>query len=124
LRAGNITLGAIAVGLGFATLVYPVFAAELLVLLLSIGLLFAGFAKIMQGIDARIHSRWSRVILIGVGILTTIVASTVMLYPISLGIPILVILVSIGLLLLGAEAIISGIFGERYLGADIGSDIK
>ena len=68
-RVGNIILGALVVGLGATVLAFPLYATGFLVILLSIGLLFAGIARVIQGSTSKNVSKTSRGLAIGVGIL-------------------------------------------------------
>jgi uncharacterized membrane protein HdeD (DUF308 family) len=49
-RAGNIILGALVIGLSAVVLAFPLLAAWFLVIMLGISLLFAGIARIMEGV--------------------------------------------------------------------------
>jgi uncharacterized membrane protein HdeD (DUF308 family) len=106
-RLGNIVLGAITIGLGIIVAIFPIFAALFLVTLLSVGLFFLGLARIIQGLGNKNISRWSRALLIGVGILSLAISFIVLAHPIS-GIIILTIILAINLLIIGIESIVNG----------------
>src|SRR3954453_23766734 len=111
-RTGNIVLGAIAIGLGILVIVFPLLATLFLVTLLSVGLFFIGIARIIQGIGNKNISRWSRVLLVGVGILSLVLSFIVIAHPIS-GIIILTIILAINLLIIGIESIVHGMSSRR-----------
>ena len=111
-RTGNIVLGSITIGLGILVIVFPLLTALLLVTLLSIGLFFLGLARIIQGIENKNISRWSRVLLIGVGILSLAISFIVIAHPIS-GIILLTIILAINLLIIGIESIVNGTSSRR-----------
>jgi uncharacterized membrane protein HdeD (DUF308 family) len=106
-RTGNIVLGAITIGLGILVIGFPLLTALLLVTLLSFGLFFLGLARIVQGIGNKNISRWSRALLIGVGILSLAISFIVMAHPVS-GIILLTIILAINLLIIGTESIVNG----------------
>jgi|SRR4051794_9328059 uncharacterized membrane protein HdeD (DUF308 family) len=111
-RIGNIVLGVIAIGLGILVIVFPLLAALFLVTLLSVGLFFIGIARIIQGIGNKNISRWSRALLVGVGILSLAISFIVIAHPIS-GIIILTIILAINLLIIGIESIVHGMSSRR-----------
>jgi len=111
-RIGNIVLGAIAIGLGILVIVFPLLAALFLVTLLSVGLFFIGLARIIQGIRNKNISRWSRALLIGVGVLSLVLSFIVIAHPVS-GIIILTIILAINLLIIGIESIVNGTSSRR-----------
>ena len=120
-RTGNIVLGVIAIGLGILVIVFPLLATLFLVTLLSIGLFFIGLARVIQGIGNKNISRWSRALLVGVGILSLVLSFIVIVHPIS-GIIILTIILAINLLIIGIESIINGTSSRRGLVASSLSD--
>jgi uncharacterized membrane protein HdeD (DUF308 family) len=119
IKALQIVLGAIAIvlslaiivdpalGIGVLIFLFPIFAAFFLVTLLSVGLFFLGLARIIQGLGNKNISRWSRALLIGVGILSLAISFIVLAHPIS-GIIILTIILAINLLIIGIESIVNG----------------
>jgi len=55
-RIGNIILGGLTIALGIVVISFPLFAAGFLILMLAIGLLFMGIARILYGITASRHN--------------------------------------------------------------------
>ncbi len=113
-RIGNIVLGIIAIGLGFAVLVFPQYTTFFLVTLLAVGLLLLGIARIIQGTTNKNISKWSRAALIGVGILSLAISFIVFAHPVS-GVVLLTFLLAVNLLIIGIESIIHGVSGRRNM---------
>jgi uncharacterized membrane protein HdeD (DUF308 family) len=109
LRALEIITGMLAMVFGVLVLVYPGWGIETLILLLSVGLFFAGIESISLvgfsslSVGLRILSAIS-------GIISVILAVVVVLYP-GLGAAYLLILVSFGLFVYG--------FGRIYLASTL-----
>jgi uncharacterized membrane protein HdeD (DUF308 family) len=113
-RLSNIGLGALAIALGIVVMAFPLFATGILVGLLTFGLLFVGIARIVHGITAKNISKWSRIFLLGVGILSLAVSFMVFASPL-LGIFLLTFILAINLLIIGIESIAYGISSKRYV---------
>ena len=113
-KFGNIGLGALVVLLGIAVLAFPIFATEILVTLLALGLLFIGIARIVHGLTDRNISKWSKGSLVGVGVLSLAVSFMVFAYP-TLGVLLLTLVLGINLLIIGAQSVAYAISGHsRY----------
>jgi len=113
-RAGNIILGAIVIGLGSMVLAFPLYATSFLVVLLAIGLLFAGIARIIQGASSKHVSKGSRSLSIGAGILAISISCMVFASPL-LGVVFLNFIVAIALLIIGIECIAQAMSGRRLI---------
>jgi uncharacterized membrane protein HdeD (DUF308 family) len=90
--------------------VFPLFAAGILVGLVTFELLFVGIARIIHGITSKSISKWSRIFLLGVGILS--VSFMIFASPL-LGIFLLTFILAINLLIIGIESIAYGITSHR-----------
>ncbi|MGZ5485604.1 MAG: DUF308 domain-containing protein, partial [Nitrososphaeraceae archaeon] len=99
-RISNIALGALTIGLAILVLALPLSAIGFLVTLLAVGLLFIGIARIVSGIIDKQASKWSRALLIGVGILSIVVSFLVITEP-FLGLFALVFMLAVNLLIIG-----------------------
>lgn len=110
-RIGNIVLGALAIIFGIAVIAFPIMTTLLLVTLLSMGLLFLGIARIIQGVVDKSISRASRIGLIIVGIISIAISLLVFAHPVS-GIIMLTILLAINLLIIGVHNIVNGVSGK------------
>jgi uncharacterized membrane protein HdeD (DUF308 family) len=111
-KFGNISLGALVALIGIAVLAFPVFATEVLVTLLALGLLFIGIARIIHGLTDKNISKWSKGSLVGVGILSVAVSFVVFAYP-SLGVLFLTLILGINLLIIGVQSVAHAISGHR-----------
>src|ERR687897_75092 len=89
IRILQIIVGIIAIALSIAVIAFPIFAIGFLLTLLALGLLFIGVARIVHGIFNKQTSKWSRIFLVAVGILSIAIAFMVFINPL-LGIFILV----------------------------------
>jgi uncharacterized membrane protein HdeD (DUF308 family) len=113
-RAGSIILGAIVIGLGATVLAFPLYATGFLVVLLSIGLLFAGIARIIEGTSSKNVSKGSRSLSLGVGALAIAISFMVFASPL-LGVVFLNFVVAIALLIIGIECIAQATLGRRLI---------
>ena len=113
-RISNIVLGGLAIVLSIIVIAFPIFTIEFLVTLLALGLLFIGVVRIVHGIFDKQTSKWSRIFLVMVGILSIAIAFMVFINPL-LGIFILVFMLAVNLLIIGIESIVHGASGKRNL---------
>jgi uncharacterized membrane protein HdeD (DUF308 family) len=114
-RLTNIGLGALVVALGIAVMSFPIHTAEFWILLGALALLFNGIARIVQGIINKDMSRWSRGFLVGVGAMSIAVSALVVIHPLTIGVTLLALSISIALLINGIQMIAVGIGGkQRY----------
>lgn len=111
-KFGNISLGALVALIGIAVLAFPVFATEVLVTVLALGLLFIGIARIIHGLTDKNISKWSKGSLVGVGILSVAISFVVFAYP-SLGVLFLTLVLGINLLIIGVQSVAYAISGHR-----------
>jgi Short repeat of unknown function (DUF308) len=115
-RFSNIGLGALAIAFSILVMAFPLFSILFLIYLGGFALLFNGIAGIIQGIGGHL---WSRAFVIGVGILSIIISALVIAHPISFGVRLLVVIMSLVLLINGIEMITIGIIGRRISGTAI-----
>jgi uncharacterized membrane protein HdeD (DUF308 family) len=118
----NIGLGIIAIALAIVALAFPLIATGVLIALVSFGLILTGVARIIQGLAIRYYdktrrsiSKWYKVLTIGIGVLSIILAVIIIVSP-ALGIFFLSLVLSVALLINGVEMIILGITGRRLEG--------
>jgi uncharacterized membrane protein HdeD (DUF308 family) len=119
-RISNIILGGLAIALSIIVIAFPIFTIGLLVTLLAIGLLFIGAARIVHGIFDKQTSKWSRIFLVAVGILSIGISFMVFANPL-VGIFLLTFLLAVNLLIIGVESIVHGASGNRNLAASSAS---
>ena len=80
-RASDVILGLLAISVSVFVLVYPVFSLDIFILLIAIGLLVLGVARILRGIFSRVLSRFKRAISVAFGFLILVAALIVLLNP-------------------------------------------
>lgn len=138
-----LTLGLLSIVIAFMVIAFPLSGISLLIILLGIGLLFNGFTGIIQGAaDSELDS-WYRALLVILGVLIIIVSFFVLLNPTlgtilwywppyilplpgtsipplgfysilpSIGYVLLVFFLSLGFVVRGIQAILSGLRGKQ-----------
>jgi uncharacterized membrane protein HdeD (DUF308 family) len=106
-RALQIGIGAIAIGLSLAAIIFPVLTVVATFTAAAIILLLFGIEHVVAGVFLYKRSRFAH---IGLGILVIILSSIVMAYPLATA-TLVVLLAAVGLLLSGIASIISGLRG-------------
>jgi len=119
-RISNIVLGGLAIALSIIVIGFPIFTMGLLVTLLAIGLLFIGVARIVHGVFDKQTSKWSRIFLVAVGILSIGISLMVFINPVA-GIFILTFMLAVNLLIIGVESIVHGASGKRNIATSVSS---
>ena len=113
-RFANIGIGLLIIAFSIVLMQFPVFTSAVLVVLAAIALLVSGISRIIQGISKK-ASGSSRAFRIGVGVLSIAVSILVIAHPISVGLVLFAIMISIAFLISGIEMMALGISGrERY----------
>ena len=107
-RALQIGIGAIAIGLSLAAIIFPVITVAATFTVAAIILLLLGIEQVVAGIFLYKHSRFAH---IGLGILVIILSSLVMAYPLATA-TLVVFLAAIALLFSGIASIIAGLSGR------------
>ncbi|MGE5634364.1 MAG: DUF308 domain-containing protein [Deltaproteobacteria bacterium] len=100
--------------MAIAVIAFPLLTIGFLVTLLAVGILFIGIARIVHGIFDKQASKWSRALLIEVGILSIVISFMVFAIP-FLGLFILIFMLAVNLLIIGIESIVLGASGKRNL---------
>ena len=111
LRFVNIGIGLLIIGFSIFLMQFPIFTFGLLIFLGAIALFFSGVSRIVHGIRSN-ASRSFRGLGIGVGAISIAFALIVMVHPVSVGLPLLAIIISIAFLIIGIEMIVTGITGR------------
>ena len=119
-RISNIVLGGLAIALSIIVIAFPIFTIGFLVTLLAIGLLFIGVARIVHGVIDKQTSKWSRIFLVAVGILSIGISFMVFANPL-VGIFLLTFLLAVNLLIIGVESIVHGVSGKRNIATSTSS---
>ena len=108
-RFSNIALGALAIAfsfLGMALLPPPPLLFS--IFLGGFAILFNGIGGIVQGVRGQGISRWFRAPLVGVGVLSIVISGLIIAYPIGFGAPLLSVVMSLALLIIGMEITADG----------------
>lgn len=113
-RFANIGLGVLIIAFSAILMEFPIFTSAILVVLGAFALLFSGIARIIQGISGETSGSY-RAFLIGVGVVSIAVSLLVITHPISLGLVIFAIMISIAFLISGIEMMALGIFGRQTI---------
>jgi uncharacterized membrane protein HdeD (DUF308 family) len=108
----NIVLGLAIIAFSIVLMQFPIFASAILVILAAVALLLSGIARIIHGISKK-TSRSSRAFLIGVGVISITVSILVIAHPISFGLVLFSIIISIAFLVSGIEMMALGISGRQ-----------
>jgi uncharacterized membrane protein HdeD (DUF308 family) len=112
IRITNIVLGLAIVGLSIFLMQFPIVTSASLVILGAVALLISGIARIVQGIT-REMPKLSKGLIIGVGVLSIAISLIIIANPISMGLVLLVIVLTGTLLVKGIEMIFLGARGTR-----------
>jgi hypothetical protein len=115
-RIANIAAGLLIIALSIVLMEFPVFSAALLIVLASIALLVIGIARIIHAFrEEDIHRATKKYLSVGVGILCIVVAILIIANPTTLGVMLLVLMLSITLIIVGISMIARGVKGEGHL---------
>jgi uncharacterized membrane protein HdeD (DUF308 family) len=113
-RYASIGIGLVVIAFSLVLMQFPVFTSAVLVILAAIALLISGIARIIHGISFK-SSGSTRAFRIGVGVFSVVVSILVIAQPISFGLVLFAIMISIAFLISGIEMMVLGISGrERY----------
>jgi uncharacterized membrane protein HdeD (DUF308 family) len=104
-RALQIGIGAIAIGLSLSAVIFPILAVVATFTAAAIILLLFGIEQVVAGVFLYKRSRFAH---IGLGILVIILSSIVMAYPLASAV-FVVLLAAVGLLFSGIASIIAGL---------------
>src|SRR5215472_327083 len=111
-RWGTVGLGVLALIFGSIAVGYPVHAAVFVIIMLGIGLLFAGISHVVNGLGNKESPGWTRGFSIGAGALAIAISFLIMASPYA-GVVFVSIFLGIALLIIGIEIIAVGAIGKR-----------
>ena len=115
-RFSSIALGALAIAFSILiTGLLPPPPISFSIFLGGFALLFNGIARIIQGMGGQGISRSFRALLIGLGVLTISISGLIIANPIGLGAPLLALVMSFVLLIIGIEIIATGAVVGRLI---------
>lgn len=111
-RWGAVGLGVLALIFGSIAVAAPVSTAVFVLIMLGIGLLFAGISHIVYGVGSSQSPGWARGFSIGAGALAIALSFLVMVSPFA-GAVFVSLILGIALLIIGIEIIVVGVTGTR-----------
>ena len=111
-RWGTVGLGVLALIFGSIALGYPVSTAVFVIIMLGIGLLFAGISHVVNGLGNKESPGWARGFSVGAGALAIAISFSVMASSYA-GAVFVSIFLGIALLIMGIEIIVVGSTGRR-----------
>jgi uncharacterized membrane protein HdeD (DUF308 family) len=111
-RWGTVGLGVLALIFGSIAVGYPVSTGVFVIIMLGIGLLFAGISHVVNGLGNKESPGWVRGFGIGAGALVIAISFLVMASPFA-GAVFVSIFLGIALLIIGIEIIAVGATGRR-----------
>jgi uncharacterized membrane protein HdeD (DUF308 family) len=111
-RWGTVGLGILVLIISIIVMAFPTAVGVFLIILLAIGLLFDGIARVYHGATDRTRRRWSRIFSIVAGAIEIGVSIMIMVSP-AIGAVVVGFLVGIALLIVGIEIIAAGVGGRR-----------
>jgi uncharacterized membrane protein HdeD (DUF308 family) len=112
LRWGTVGLGVLALIFGSIAVAAPVSSAVFVIIILGIGLLFAGISHVVNGVGNKESPGWARGFSIGAGVLAIALSFLVMASP-HAGAVFVSLFLGIALLIIGIEIIAVGVTGRR-----------
>jgi len=111
-RWGTVGLGVLALIFGSIAVGYPVHAAVFVIIILGVGLLFAGISHVVNGIGNKESPGWARGFSIGAGALAIALSFLVIASPYA-GAVFVSLFLGIALLIIGIEVIAVGWSGKK-----------
>lgn len=111
IRKSNSIIGILAIIFGAMILFVPLFATEVLVILIGLGLLIYGIGRVFVGGAADHLSGGLRALLIVVGLMVLVFSLAVIFFPV-VGVLTYALFVSVSFILIGIESLASGISGQ------------
>lgn len=111
-KLGTVGLGVLALIFGSLAMVFPISTGVFVIIMLGVGLLFAGISHLVYGFGNKESPAWARGFSIGAGALAVILSFLVMGSPYA-GALAVSVFVGIALLIIGIEVTVVGITGRR-----------
>ncbi|HEU4447975.1 MAG TPA: DUF308 domain-containing protein [Nitrososphaeraceae archaeon] len=112
-RWGTIGLGILVLIISIIVMAFPGAFGVFLIILLAIGLLFDGIARVYHGATDKTRGRWSRIFSIAAGVIEIVLSLTILAAPV-IGAELVSFLLAIALLIVGIQIIVAGITGSRF----------
>ena len=111
-RWGTIGLGILVLIISIIVMAFPGAFGVFLIILLAIGLLFDGIARVYHGATDKTRGRWSRIFSIAAGVIEIGLSLVILAAPV-IGAELTSFLLAIALLIVGIQIIASGVSGRR-----------
>lgn len=111
-RATQIGIGVLDIALAIAAIVFPLFAALVIIALAAFALLFSGISSVLVGISNKHEPTWERAVNIGAGALSIVIAIFALISPLF-GAFLVASFMAVALLFYGMRLIAIGISGQR-----------
>jgi uncharacterized membrane protein HdeD (DUF308 family) len=115
LRIVSAIAGIVSLILAIIVILFPGYGALTLIILLAYGLIVYGFSRIFLACTLKSADGWLRGVIAAVGVLDIILSVVVIALP-GLALLTLTVILSLVLLVSGAEILISGAIGRTWLG--------
>ena len=112
-RWGTIGLGILVLIISIIVMAFPGAFGVFLIILIAIGLLFDGIARVYHGATDKTRGRWSRIFSIAAGVIEIVLSLTILAAPV-IGAELVSFLLAIALLIVGIQIIVAGITGSRF----------
>lgn len=112
-RWGTIGLGILVLIISIIVMAFPGAFGVFLIILLAIGLLFDGIARVYHGATDKTRGRWSRIFSIAAGVIEIVLSLTILAAPV-IGAELVSFLLAIALLIVGIQIIVAGVTGSRF----------
>lgn len=112
-RWGTIGLGILVLIISIIVMAFPGAFGVFLIILLAIGLLFDGIARVYHGATDKTRGRWSRIFSIVAGVIEIGLSLMILAAPV-IGVEFVSFLLAIALLIVGIQIIAAGITGSRF----------
>jgi uncharacterized membrane protein HdeD (DUF308 family) len=112
-RWGTIGLGILVLIISIIVMAFPGAFGVFLIILIAIGLLFDGIARVYHGATDKTRGRWSRIFSIAAGVIEIGLSLTILAAPV-IGAELTSFLLAIALLIVGIQIIAAGITGSRF----------
>ena len=111
-RWGTISLGILVLIISIIVMAFPGVVGAFLIILLAIGLLFDGIARVYHGATDKTKGRWSRIFSIAAGVIEIGLSLMIMAAP-AIGAGLVSFLLAIALLIVGIQIIAAGVGGRQ-----------
>lgn len=114
-KALSVITGIISLILAFLVVIFPGYGVATLIWFVAFGLMVYGIGRIILAYELNMTLGWTRGTMVAVGVVAVILSIFVLILP-GVSLLTLLVILSVALIVGGAEALISGIVGRTWLG--------